>query len=384
MTKSKKRIIIDGEVLVMPHFSGVGHYTLEMVKALDRQLEHSHDFSLSILVYFRNVDKMKSYGFKNIKIIPSPFSLRIANGLKIRAKQPPIDLLFGKGIYLFPNFTTWPLARSKSVPFIYDVSYEKYPQFAEPRNQAFLSKQVKKSAQRAAHIVTISESAQKEICEFYQLPLDTVGVYYPAVDTSSYYERKLSERAQVKEKYILPEKYILFVGNIEPRKNLKNLLLAYEELSLDLRTKYPLVLVGAKGWQDEEIHSIIARLKQYGSRVILPSQYVLDEDLPAVYSGASIFVYPSIYEGFGIPPLEAMACGVPVVCADNSSLPEVVGHAALTVDALSTNSISSAIDRLLRDTALQELLRLKGLKQVEKFSWDRSAALLLKKLGEIS
>lgn len=379
----KKRIIIDGEVLILPHFSGVGHYTLEMVRAIDRQLEHQSYFTASLLVHFRHIDKAKLFNFKNIKIIPSPFSLRISNGLKIRAKQPPLDLLFGNGVYLFPNFTTWPLARAKSVPFIYDISYEIYPQFAEPRNQKFLSTLVKKASARADHVVTISKSAKKEICDYYHLESKKVGVYYPAVDTKIYHPKSSEDVRAARFKYGLPGQYVLFVGNIEPRKNLKNILLAYEQLPIKLQEDYPLVLVGAKGWRDGEIFTIISRLKKNGSKVILPSQYVSDEDLPCVYSGATVFIYPSIYEGFGIPPIEAMSCGVPVICANNSSLPEAVGNAALMVDALSVKSISHALEKLLGDKSLQSKLRQKGFEQIGRFSWDKSASKLLASLREL-
>lgn len=380
----KIRLIIDGEVLVADHFSGVGNYTLEMMRAIDKELDHDKRFRASIFVYFRQIEKMRSYGFKNIKIIPSPLSLRISNALKHRNAQQPLDLLFGRGVYLFPNFSSWPLLRSKSIPFIYDISFEKYPQYAEPRNQKFLSKQVKLSSQRANHIVTISKSAQHEIAGFYKKSINCIGVYYPAVDLSHYYKRPKEEIADVREKYHIPESYILFVGNIEPRKNLKGLLLAYEKLSPRLQEKYSLVLVGAKGWQDGEIFEIINRLIKKGLSIVFPDRYVESKDLPAVYSGATVFVYPSIYEGFGIPPVEAMACGTAVVCADNSSLPEAVGNAAVMVDASSAQSVANGMSSLLVSDQLRQDMIKKGHKQTEKFSWNSSAKKLLQEIEKIS
>jgi len=377
MTKKRTRLVVDGEVLVMPHFSGIGHYTLELLRALDDLLDDDPNVKVSMFVYFKRVSAAKAYGFRNIKIIPSPFSLRISNGLKIRGKQPPLDLLFGKGIYLFPNFTSWPLRRSLSVPVIYDLSYEKFPQFADPRNQEFLSTQVKTATARADYVATISENSKKEIVEFYGVPEKKIGVFYPAIDQRKFFRRPASEVEAVKERYGIRGSYILFVGNIEPRKNLKNILLAYEALPADIRKSNSLLLIGAKGWQDGEIFDIIDRLKSQGNSIQLPDKYVQDDDLPAFYSGASVFVYPSMYEGFGMPALEALSCGVPVVSADNSSLPEVVGDAALLVDALSPTEIAEAIKKVLTDEKLRESLIKRGFRQADTFSWTHAAKELL-------
>lgn len=379
----KKRIYIDGEILVMPHFSGIGHYCLELFRAIDIQLTDHPHLDVRMFVHFRHIDKARSYGFKNIKIIKSPFSLRISNGLKIRGKQPPLDLIFGPGLYIFPNYSSWPLLFSRSIPFIYDLSFEKYPEFAEPRNQAFLSDQVKKSAKRASHIATISKNSQKEISSFYNVPLKRIGVYYPAVDTKVFYRRDDKAIKAVKKKYQITGNYILFVGNIEPRKNLKNLLLAYEKLDKATRDAHPLLLVGAKGWQDGEIFEIIKRLKSAGNTVLRPSGYVSDADLPAIYSGATLFVYPSIYEGFGIPPIEAMACGVPVICSDNSSLPEAVGTSAITVDATSVNSIAQAITKTIASDKSLAKLTANGYTQVNNFSWGKSANYFLQMIDRV-
>lgn len=370
---AKTHLIFDGEPLVTPHFSGIGHYVLEILRAIDQVLEEYPTLKVSVFVHYRHIAKANQYGFRNIKILRSPYSLRISNGLKRRNKQPPLDILFGKGIYVSTNYSSWPLLRSKNIPFIYDISFEKYPQFAAPANQVFLSSEVKKSIQRASYVATISENSKKELVDFYNYPPENVGVFYPSVDSSKWQKKLEPDIEACKKKYHLPEKYLLFVGNIEPRKNLAGLLKAYEQLPDELRKTYKLLLVGAKGWQDEAIHETIARINSKEESVITPSSYVTDEDLPSVMSGATLFAYPSLYEGFGIPPIEAMACGVPVVTSNNSSLPEAVGNAAIMVDAESAISIRDAITTVLTDTNLQRRLIRDGYKQVHKFSWEKSA-----------
>jgi glycosyltransferase involved in cell wall biosynthesis len=272
---------------------------------------------------------------------------------------------------------------SKSLPFIYDMSFELYSQYTDPRNQVFLSQQVALSTKRATYIVTISENAKSEIAAFYNFDQSKIGVYYPSVDTSHFYKRSSLEVKAVQKKYALPSRYMLFIGNIEPRKNLKNLLLAYATLPKPIRSSLPLVLVGANGWQNDEIFELISELRRQGNSIIMPDKYVIDADLPAVYTGATLFVYPSEYEGFGIPPLEAMACGVPVILASNSSLPEAAGDAALYVDALSVNEISAAITKLSANTKLMSDFRKKGYQQIKKFSWDKSAVKLLADIEEL-
>lgn len=377
------RVIFDGEVIVMSHFSGIGHYTLELLRAIDRQLEKDDSLDFSLLINYRHMKKARGFGFRNINLVHSPFSLRISNGLKTHNIQLPLDMFFGRGTYIFPNYSSWPLLRSKAVTFIYDISYEKYPELVEPRNQVFLSGQVRKSASRASLVATISENSKREICSLYSLRDDRVKVFYPAVDRTLYYRRPAVEIKRMKTKYDIKGDYILFVGNIEPRKNLKNLLLAYEQFPLDLQEKTSLLLIGAEGWQNSDILEIISRLQKQGKSIRMPAKSVPDKDLPALYSGAKLFVYPSIYEGFGIPPIEAMACGTPVVSANNSSLPEAVGEAALMVDAQSVSDISSKMSLLLGNIDLQKKFIKKGYQQINKFSWDDSAKKFLESMKNL-
>ncbi len=382
MPKRKLKVFVDAEVLIAPHFSGIGHYTLELLRALDGLIEDRSDIEISLGVYYKRVARIRAYGFRNFKIRRSPFPLRLSNAMKIRGWQPFYDLFFGKKIYLFPNYTSWPLLFSKSISIVYDLSFEYFPQYVEPRNQKFLSDNVKKSVKRSTKIITISTNSQKEIVKFYGIPKGNVSIVYPGVDQREFYRRPDSEIKDVKARYGIHGKYILFVGNIEPRKNLKGLLLAYEKLSADSRKQYSLLLVGARGWLDDEIFEIIGRLRKNGNHIQQPLEYVNDHDRPAIFSGASLFVYPSLYEGFGIPPIEAMACGVPVITSNNSSLPEAVGKAATMVDIKSIGDLANAMKSVLGNPKLQANMIQGGYQQADKFSWDNEAKKLLRILED--
>lgn len=382
MPKRKLKVFVDAEVLIAPHFSGIGHYTLELLRALDRLLDNRSDVDLTLGVFYRRVDQLRVYQFRNFRIKRSPFPLRISNALKIRNLQPPYDLFFGNRLYLFPNYTSWPLWFSKSVSIIYDLSFEFFPEYVEPRNQKFLSQNVKRSAERSQKIITISGNSQKEIVNFYNLRKQDVPIVYPGIDQSVFFRRPKNEIDKVKARYNIHGKYILFVGNIEPRKNLKVLLLAYEKLPATIRKEYSLLLVGARGWLDDEIFEIIERLRMTNNHIQQPLDYVTDNDRPAIFSGASLFVYPSLYEGFGIPPVEAMACGVPVITSNNSSLPEAVGPAAKQVDAGSVDDLAETMTEVLTDKGLQQEMVEAGFKQADKYSWDNEANKLLAILKE--
>lgn len=382
---SKKiKVYIDAEVLVTPHFSGIGHYTLELLRGLDRLIENRNDIQVVLLVYFRRIEKIRKFGFRNFKIKKSPFPLRINNYFKLHNINFPYDLYFGKALYFFPNYTTWPLLFSKCVSVIYDLSFEYHPQYVEPNNQIFLSENVKKTINRSDLLITISKNSKKEIANFYKISTKKIKIIYPGVDQSVMFKWPKQQIEKIKAKYGIYGEYILFVGNIEPRKNLKNLLLAYEKLDKKIRKKYSLLLVGARGWLDDEIFDVIERLRINGNHIQQPNDYVKDSDRAAIYSGATLFVYPSKYEGFGIPPLEAMACGVPTITSNNSSLPEAVGSAAIMVSADSINSLKDAMEQLIEKEDIRKKLTQEGFHQVDKYSWDNEAKKLLDALFEVN
>jgi glycosyltransferase involved in cell wall biosynthesis len=233
------------------------------------------------------------------------------------------------------------------------------------------------SIAKADKVITISESSRREILKNYPEAKGKTEVILPAVDTKYFYRRGTYEIKKIKNKYNLPKNYILFTSTLEPRKNVHGLVEAYCLLPESIRKKFALVLVGGRGWQDEIIRKTIDKALSNGANIIQPG-YVVDEDLPTVYSGADLFVFPSFYEGFGIPPLEAMACGVPVIASDNSSLPEVVGEAAIKIKAEDTAGITKAMIKVLSDPHLASSLRQRGLIQARKFTWEESADKLYK------
>lgn len=368
--KKKIRIFVDGEVLVLSHFSGIGHFTAALLKAVDELLfeeEFSH-ISLEIGVPWRMRRKIGRFDFQNFSIRKMVTSPRISNGLKKKHRLPPIDLLFGNKTYIFPNYSSWPTLFSKSIPIIYDASFILFPEHSDDENCKFLTTQTQLSADRSERIITISENSKREIVQYFNKPQSKIDVVYPVLDTDKFYRRSAEEIANVKAKFGVFGDYILYVGNLEPRKNLVTLLKAYRELEPKLQKQYSLLLIGAKGWKDDEITSLIIGMRKENIHVIQPTDYVDDVDLPALFSGATVFTYVSVYEGFGIPPTEAMACGTPAISSYNSSLPEAVGDSALHVDANDVSQITSAIEKLLTDEELRDKYVKKGYEHIRKFN----------------
>lgn len=285
-----------------------------------------------------------------------------------------IDLLHVQ--YAGPPFLTAPL-----ITMIHDISYEHYPQFFTRKQVIQYRATIPHTARQAARVLTVSEYSKRDLVETYGIPEQKVVVTYDGV-SPRFVPVSADDRLAVTGKYGIPGKYLLTVGNLQPRKNLVRLITAYtrlREARPDIQHK--LVIVGKKAWKFSPVLAFVSQSK-WADEIIL-TDYVPDGDLPALYSGADAFAYPSIFEGFGLPPLEAMACGTPVVVSDRSSLPEVVGDAGLKVDPFDVNGIAAALAALLLEPELARHFRNKGLERAKKFRWADSAAKTLEVYEEV-
>jgi alpha-1,3-rhamnosyl/mannosyltransferase len=220
-------------------------------------------------------------------------------------------------------------------------------------------------------VISDSECGRQEILAEYKLPPEQVVSVLLAAGSG--FSPVPADRltAVLEPLGLQPQKYILSVGTLEPRKNLTTAIKAYARLPEAVRAEMPLVIAGMKGWRTDGLDREVAALIDKGQ--IRRLGYVPDEALPALYSGARVFVYPSLYEGFGLPPLEAMACGAPVIVSNRSSLPEVVGDAGLQVDALDVDGLAEAMSKVIEDDALHTALQQRGIERAKDFSWRRCA-----------
>ena len=267
------------------------------------------------------------------------------------------------------------LCPARIVVTVHDILFERYPQFFDPGDLKQLKLRVPLTLRRAAAVLTVSEFSKREIVQRYRVPPEKVVVTPNAADPMF---RPIGDQAQlaaVRERYGIGAQYILFVGALKPNKNLKTLVEAYVRLRRADAIRHKLVLVGARDWLYDHTFAA-ARAAGYADELVFTG-HVPDEDLVALYSAADLFVQPSLFEGFGLPSLEAMACGTPVVTAHSAAIPEVVGDAALMVDPLDVEALAGAISTVLTDDALRACLSTRGLQRAAAFSWETTARIVM-------
>jgi glycosyltransferase involved in cell wall biosynthesis len=322
-------------------------------------------------------------GHPNFRGVPLPFSVRQMFAAWRRLRIPlPVDLFTGRcDVVHSPDFVSPPHRSGADIITVHDLSFLVVPECAEPKLAAFLSKSVPAAVQRADRIIAVSEQTKGDLVRLLNTPEKKIVVAYNGVE-ERFRPRMVSEgreaedEAALRRKLGLPERFILHVGTIEPRKNLVRLIEAYD-IVRKKHGEIALVLAGRKGWLYEPVIEAAERVNLNGGEVKFVD-YVDDTDLPMLYNMAYIFAYPSLYEGFGLPAAEAMACGTPTLVSGDGALGEVTGNAALAVDAQFVESIANGLQRLIEDEDLRRRLSEGGPKQVAQFTWQASAEKVLK------
>lgn len=347
---------IDASRATAAHRTGTEHYSLRLTQALLEQ-RRSH----TVTLYFRERPAPELFTSGQQRLIPFP---RLWTHLRLSwelFRYPP-DALFVPA-HVIPAICPVP-----AVVTVHDLGYRYFPDAHPLTQRLYLDLSTRYSARAARHILADSEATKRDLTKFYSTSPEKISVVYPGRDETL----TRVDATAVRAKYHLPEKYLLHVGTLQPRKNLLRLI----EASTLHASSFTLVLAGRVGWLSEPI---LNAARTANVRVL---EFVPDEDLAGLYSGAEAFVFPSLYEGFGFPVLEAMACGTPVICSDTSSLPEVAGDAALCVNPLDTAALAAAIEGITTDTKLRTTLIAKGYEQIKKFSWAKAAQQTWAVLGQ--
>ncbi|MDQ5823583.1 MAG: glycosyltransferase family 4 protein [Chloroflexota bacterium] len=318
-------------------------------------------------------------GHPNFRPARVPMSVREMFAAWQRLRVPvPVDLFAGRMDLLHsPDFVSPPHVTGKDVITVHDLSFMVVPECAEPKLAAFLGKTVPRAVRRADHIIAVSRQTHDDLVKLLHVPPGRITVAYNGVDERFAPGAGANKAHSLRNQLGLPERFILHVGTIEPRKNLARLVEAY---GLLLERGDPgdvgLVLAGRRGWLYEPVLAAAQRVNAAGGRVVLVD-YVHDDDLPALYNMATVFAYPSLYEGFGLPAAEALACGVPTLVSRDGALAEVVGEAALKVDERSVEAIAAGLERLWRDEELRSRLSDAGPRRVSRFTWQSAARTVL-------
>jgi len=379
------KIAFDALPLVSDKITGIGWCEAGQTSAMAElypENEYVYNF-FSQKGDMQKTERIKQFLNTGIKTNTADFSgylyRLISNFLPV-----PYYKFFGSDcdITHFFNYIVPPKVKGKTVVTVHDMVYKAFPETVRARTKYMLDTGLRKSMKRADLIVTDSKFSESEIIRYFPEYGDKIRVVPCGVDLNKFHPCNDTDKIeQVKKNMEISGEYFLYLGTIEPRKNLKNLIGAYAKFLKENNNSPRLVLAGAKGWLYDDIFNEVRNLKLENQ--VIFTKYVPSEDINALMCGAVAFVFPSIYEGFGMPPLEAMACGVPVLTSGEASLPEVTGDNAVIVDAYSMDSIAEGLDKIFHDKNLRKRLSREGLERAENFTWRKSAEILYKVYREL-
>jgi len=354
---------LDASRVTVAQRTGTERYALELIRAL-LALNAPHHFTL----YFRDAPAphlLPASPQRVDRVIPFPrLWTHVRLSFELLTSPRPATLFIPA--HVLPLVHPLP-----TVVTVHDLGYRHFPDAHPLTQRLYLDLSTRFAVRQATHLIADSEATQRDLQRLYHAPMDKITVVYPGRDEAL----RRVDPAPVRAKYQLPDAYLLHVGTLQPRKNLLRLIEAFAQLPPPIT----LVLAGRPGWLAAPI---LAAARQHPRIRLL--DYVPEADLAGLYSGAHAFVFPSLYEGFGFPVLEAMACGTPVVCANTASLPELVGEAALLVDPLDTAGLTAALERVLNDADLRATLVEKGYRQIQNFTWAKTARETLRVLEGVA
>ncbi|OGE87921.1 MAG: hypothetical protein A3J07_00140 [Candidatus Doudnabacteria bacterium RIFCSPLOWO2_02_FULL_49_13] len=368
------KIGLEAERANLPNPTGVERYAAELIKNLAR-LDSKNEY----ILYFRTKPQPWFYELpKNfhIRLIPFPkFWTQIR--LSWEMITHPVDVLVILASVL-------PIIHPRNSIFTtHDVAFEMFPQAFTRFMRNYLIWSTRFAAKHARKILAASQATKDDLVRLYKINPDKITVTLLGFSSEEFYPRQYEQVQAVLDKYgLVYQKYVLFVGTIQPRKNVERLAEAFHKLRKQYHVEEKLAIFGGRGWLWEPIVKKIKMVGLDGSAKYY--DYVAKEDLPFLYAGAKLLTLPALYEGFGLPPLEAMASGVPVVVSNISSLPEVVGEAGVLVDPNSVDSIAEGLLKVLTDNNLRQEMISKGLEQAKKFSWENTAKKTLEVIESIN
>ncbi len=367
------RIGIDARKL---HDFGIGTYIRNLLRQLAR-LDRDTEFVL--LCRPEDAESLASLGNNFRPIVETAANYSIAEQVRI-----PLAVR-REGVTLFhaPHYVLPPLVPCKSVVTIHDCIHLMFPQYLPNRLAlAYARTSIRLAAQRATRVLTVSESSKRDILRFVDTEPDKIDVIYNAYDERFGVEPREEDVVRVRERYQLHDEFVLYAGNVKPHKNLERLIEAFDRVRKRGLDHLKLVIIGDEISKYTSLRRAVHKHQLH--KYVRFLGYLPEETLAVMYRLAGVFVFPSLYEGFGLPPLEAMASGTPVVTSNVSSLPEVAGDAAVLVDPYDPESIAGGIERILTDETIRRMLRQKGIARAKQFSWEQSVRRVREIYGEVS
>jgi len=372
------RVAIDARPAVSAGMTGVGHYARELILRLPLV-----DPDTTYLAWYLNArralrpwrwDRRFFPGRPNLMERWTPFPARWFLKTSMRWQLPRLEWLTRFDVLFAPNFLPPPTRTRRLVLTIHDLAFRLFPETASPGIRRWLE-QLDQALRQAAEVIVVSEATRRDLLDLYPVDPGRVTVVHHGIDRERFRPAPSEEVEEVRRRYGIDGPYLLFVGGLEPRKNLPTLVRAWSGLPADARPRL-VIAGGSVPWNPAgriALEEALAALPTQARRGVVRTGYLHHQDRVALYTGAEALAFPSRYEGFGLPVLEAMSCGTPVLTSNVSALPEVAGDAAVLVDPLDESAIADAIRRILEDRTLRDRLRDAGRARAAAFTWEETA-----------